>query len=98
MRLADFINSNIEPILMEWEVFARSIVPGAKMDVLALRDHAKAILLATVDDMNSPQSAAERSAKSKGHRPDVAGGIALDGASELHGVGRLTSGFDLMEV
>ena len=63
MRLADFIISNIEPILMEWEVFARSIEPGANMDVLALRDHAKAILLATVDDMNSPQSAGERSAK-----------------------------------
>jgi len=98
MLLAAFITSNIESILMEWEVFARSIAPVASMDVLALRDHAKAILLATVDDMNSPQSAAERSEKSKGHRPDVAGGVALDGASELHGVGRLTSGFDLMEV
>jgi hypothetical protein len=87
MRLADFIISNIEPILMDWEVFARSITPGAKMDVLALRDHAKAILLATVDDMNSPQSVAERSAKSKGHGHDGADGIALNGVSELHGRG-----------
>jgi len=98
MRLADFIIANIEPILMEWEVFARSIEPGANMDVLALRDHAKAILLATVDDMNSPQSAVERSAKSKGHSPGVAGASALNGASELHAVDRLGSGFDLMEV
>jgi signal transduction histidine kinase len=98
MRLADFIVSNIEPILMDWEVFARSIAPGAKMNELALRDHAEDILKATVNDMNSAQSAAEQSAKSKGHRRDVAGGIALEGASELHAVGRLGSGFDLMEV
>ena len=29
MRLADFILANIEPILVEWEAFARSIWPGA---------------------------------------------------------------------
>ncbi len=67
MRLADFIFSNIEPILMEWEVFARSIAPGAMMDALALRDHAPDILLATVQDMKSSQSAAQRSAKSRSY-------------------------------
>src|SRR5690349_18931755 len=106
MRLADFIVSNIEPILMEWEVFARGIAPGAAMDALALRDHAPDILLATVQDMNSSQSATERSAKSRGlHQGAGAGGdgvalggAGLNGASELHAVGRLGSGFDLMEV
>ena len=108
MRLADFIVSNVEPILMEWEVFARGIAPGAKMDALALRDHAPDILLATVQDMNSSQSAIQRSAKSRGqhgyHGGAAAGdGVALNapglnGASELHAVGRLGSGFDLMEV
>jgi signal transduction histidine kinase len=107
MRLADFIVSNIEPILMEWEVFARGIAPCAGMDALALRDHAQDILLATVQDMKSSQSATERSAKSRGHhghRGGVTGdgaalsGMGLNGASELHAVGRLGSGFDLMEV
>ena len=106
MRLADFIVSNIEPILMEWEVFARSIAPGAAMDALALRDHAPDILLATVQDMNSSQSATERSAKSRGKHGHHEGGgdgtaisgRVLNGASELHAVGRLGSGFDLMEV
>ncbi len=98
MQLADFILSNIEPILMDWEVFARSIAPGAKMDDLALRDHAEDILKATVDDMKTAQSAAEQSTKSKGHRRDSIGSSALNGASELHAVGRLGSGFDLMEV
>ena len=118
MRLAEFIVSNIETILMEWEVFARGMTPGAKMDALALRDHAPQILLATVQDMKSSQSATERSAKARGHAPR--GGapaeadgqaftgpgfsgpapiaLALNGASELHAIGRLGSGFDLMEV
>jgi signal transduction histidine kinase len=98
MRLADFILTNIEPILMDWEVFARSIAPGATMDALALRDHAGAILRATTDDMKSAQTDAQRSAEAKGHRRDGGGGIALNGASELHAVGRLGSGFDLLEV
>jgi signal transduction histidine kinase len=103
MRLADFIVSNIEPILMEWEVFARGITPGAKMDALALRDHASEILVATVQDMNSSQSATERSAKSRGHGHRGGDGAALsgaglNGASELHAIDRLGSGFDLMEV
>jgi signal transduction histidine kinase len=110
MRLADFIVANVEPILMEWEVFARGITPGAKMDALALRDHAPDILLATVQDMNSSQSATERSAKARGHAHRGGGsgepggdGAALsaaqlNGASELHAIGRLGSGFDLIEV
>jgi signal transduction histidine kinase len=113
MRLADFILSNVEPILMEWEVFARGITPGASMDALALRDHAPDILLATVEDMKSSQSAAERSAKARGFADRAQGGGAsagpagegaalggatLNGASELHAIGRLGSGFDLMEV
>lgn len=108
MRLADFIASNLEPILMEWEVFARGIAPGANMDALALRDHAPDILLATVRDMRSSQTATERSAKSRGldgHRGGGTGGdgaahsgAELNGASELHAIGRLGFGFDLMEV
>ena len=44
MRLAEFILANVEPILAEWEVFARSILAGANMNSLALRDHAQPIL------------------------------------------------------
>jgi signal transduction histidine kinase len=98
MRLSEFISANIESILMDWEVFARGITPGAKMDALALRDHAPDILLATVRDMKSSQTAAQRLAKSKGHDGHGEDGVALNGASELHAIGRLGSGFDLMEV
>jgi signal transduction histidine kinase len=98
MRLAVFIMSNIEPILMEWESFARTISPAAKMDALALRDHAQDILLATVRDMSSSQSGVQQAAKSKGNGHRGEDGAALNGASEMHAIGRLGSGFGLMEV
>src|SRR5688572_11440495 len=97
MRLPDFILANVESILAEWEVFARGITPGAMMDALALRDHAPDILRATVRDMNSSQTATERSAKSRGAAHD-GDGADLNGASELHAIDRLGSGFNLMEV
>ena len=99
MRLADFILGNVEAILSEWEAFARSLTPGAKMTQLALRDDAEAMLRATARDMQASQSPAEQVSKSKGH--NGAGGKEsdpLDHASVLHGVGRVGSGFDIMEV
>jgi len=98
MRLADFILSSIEPILAEWEAFARGITAGAKMNSLALRDHAEQILLATARDMQSVQSPTERTAKSRGRAHRDGDGTELNGASETHAVGRLGSGFDLLEV
>jgi signal transduction histidine kinase len=98
VRLAEYITSNVEPILMEWEDFARNITPAAKMNSLALRDHAEEILLATVRDMNSSQTAVQRSAKSKGQTNRADHAASLNGASEAHAVGRLSSGFDLVEV
>lgn len=98
MRIAEFITSCMESILMEWEAFARGIAVDAEMDSLALRDHAKEILLATVQDMNSSQSAAQRTARSRGKGQAEEFDIALNGASELHAIGRLGCGFDLMEV
>ena len=67
MRLADFILANVEPILAEWEAFARSIWPnGATADPAELRDDAEDILRATVLDMQSDQTAAQQTEKSKG--------------------------------
>jgi signal transduction histidine kinase len=98
MRLADFIESSLEPILVEWEAFARGTTPGAKMDALALRDNAGAILLATIHDMRGTQSRSERSAKSKGQLATGSERPTLNGASDQHAIGRLGSGFDLLEV
>lgn len=67
MRLADFIVSNLEPILLEWEAFARGIASSGTMDALALRDRAGEILITTEQDMQSPQSRTERTTKSRCH-------------------------------
>lgn len=99
MRLAQFILGNIEPILAEWEAFARSLAPGAKMTKLALRNDAGAILVATVRDMQAAQNPGQQASKSKGH--GGAGGTEsdrMDAVSALHGMARVGSGFDIVEV
>src|SRR5689334_20077110 len=98
MRLADFILSNIEPILTEWERFARGLAPGEKMDITALRDHAEAILRSAARDMVSPQTGAQQASKSKGHGGGGTESDRLNGASKEHAIERLVSGFDLIEV
>ncbi len=97
MRLADFILSNEEQILVEWESFARSICAGEQLDQLALRDHAGQILQATARDMKSPQTTAERTKRSKGLE-NSRDSEALDGASDAHAINRLGLGFDMLEV
>ena len=99
MRLAEFILTNVETILAEWEAFARSLLPGRDMTVVALRDDAKSILLATTRDMQNYQSDEQQVSKSKGD--GGAGGVAserLDNASDLHGVERMGSGFHITDV
>ena len=98
MRLADFILGNIEPILVEWEAFARIVWPGAETDPCELRDHAADILRATAWDMESVQSATQQSDKSRGEGGDGADSARVDGASDVHAIGRVRSGFDLMAV
>jgi signal transduction histidine kinase/CheY-like chemotaxis protein len=98
MRLADFILANVEPILAEWEAFARSIWPdAAAADPAELRDEAEDILRATVFDMQSAQTSAQQAEKSKGTSPpDERGDLTV--ASSAHGAGRVASGFDLWAV
>jgi signal transduction histidine kinase len=98
MRLADFILSDLEPILAEWEVFARSIGAGQHLDQVTLRDHGEQILRATARDMTTAQTAMQRDKKSKGEPHHGRGSDALDGASDMHAIDRLGLGFDLDEV
>jgi signal transduction histidine kinase/CheY-like chemotaxis protein len=99
MRLADFILANLEPILAEWESFARGIWPkGATADPAELRDEAGDILRATAVDMQSDQTDAQQADKSRGlsRRDDASD--ALRRASSSHGTGRAVSGFDVSAV
>jgi signal transduction histidine kinase len=89
VRLPPFISANIEPILAEWESFARTIwPPGADAEPQELRDSAEQILQAIVADMTAPQSGREQLDKSAGHGPHSDHSDRLDHASQVHGAGR----------
>ena len=99
MRLADFILANVEPILVAWESFARSIWPsGATADPAEVRDEAEDILRATAVDMLSDQTGAQQAEKSKGASPPWDEGVGLTRASSTHGSDRVASGFELWAV
>jgi signal transduction histidine kinase len=92
MRLSQFILTNIESILQEWENFARSIQSDLQdMDAMELRDHAEEMLRAISADLGNPQSEQQRDLKAIGKGPRS---YELSPA-EIHADTRLNSGFSL---
>jgi signal transduction histidine kinase len=97
MRLADFIEKNAEAILAEWVEFAAASGPAGKtLDLVGLRDHALEMLNHIVTDLRTPQTGAQRAAKSKGNAAVIPN--APETAAEVHGAGRAESGFTLAEM
>lgn len=96
MRLRPFIIENSEAILEEFEEFARThTTAGETMDIVALRDHAAAMLRTIVLDMEQVQSEKSQEIKSKGDAPDFDSALT---AAEQHGTDRADSGFTLGEM
>lgn len=92
MRLADFIVANREPIMAEWEAFARTCAPASgSMDIATLRDHASEMLTVIAADLKTPQDKHEQAEKSKGNAPDE--DTNKKTAAEKHGADRAESGF-----
>ena len=102
MRLAEFILTNVEPILAEWDVFAREIWPKtpevAAINPSRLRDDAEEILRAAAQDMASAQTDEQQSNKSRGVEHGGTESIAVNQASVEHGAGRFAEGFALSAV
>lgn len=97
MRLHDFILTNREQILIEWETFANTCTPASNtMDVEALRDHADEVLMAIAADLKTYQGEYQHSEKSKGHAPD--GDESGLTAAEEHGAERADSGFTALAI
>jgi signal transduction histidine kinase len=97
MRLADFILANREPILAEWEAFARTCAPASQpMDITALRDHASEMLTVIAADLATPQGRHAQAEKSKGRAR--ADDPAATTAAEEHGSGRARSGFTVEQM
>jgi signal transduction histidine kinase len=96
MTLSRFITENMEAIVKEWQNFATTMEPAAStMSALALRDHAKLILLAIAKDIDSSQTAAAQADKSKGLAPVRS---TRETAAATHGALRLLSGFDMNQL
>ncbi|RQR49113.1 sensor histidine kinase [Burkholderia sp. Bp9125] len=97
MRLADFMVRNMEPILVQWEAFAATLLPAAKgMDSLGLRDHARQILEAVAKDIGTPQTREEQHEKSLGRAPTPLN--AAETAAQTHAVLRARRGFNINQL
>lgn len=94
MRLAEFLRSNVEPLLNQWDMFAKQIYPAELLSNAALRDHARGILHIIADDLDSTQSEIQRATKSRGMAPHSAHVTE----AELHGSSRFDEGFDVNQV
>jgi hypothetical protein len=61
VSLSEFILSNLEPILMEWEGFARTLfAPEQGVSAERLRDHAREMLIVMAKDIQTAQSAVQQ--------------------------------------
>lgn len=92
LRLGDFIIEHMESILVQWEIFAKTIKPqGLKMDKADLRDHAAFMLQTIALSLTTKQSNRERAEKSLNLAP-----IDPDATpAEAHAADRLLFGFTI---
>lgn len=96
MRLSNFIQNNLEAILLEWDKFARSQLSDEdKTNTYLVRDHAREMLLELTADMRTEQSAQQQLEKSQGI---VSPFHADDSAATVHGVMRHDDGFTVSQV
>ncbi|WP_175687179.1 sensor histidine kinase [Burkholderia anthina] len=97
MRLADYIVGNMEPILVQWEAFAATLLPASRnMDSNALRDHAREILIAIAKDIGTPQTREAQREKSLGRAPEPMN--AAETAAQTHAVLRARRGFNINQL
>lgn len=99
MNLANFITDNMEPILQEWQEYAKSLRQGKSMGKIELRDHAQAMLLSMAKDLMAPQSEKQEVKKSKGHSAYYAQYSKLvDKTASKHAIARFDSGFSIQDL
>jgi signal transduction histidine kinase len=93
VRLATFIEQNLESILQDWEGLACTIEPRAlAMDDRELRDHAKLLLEAIAKDLTVSQTDQERVRKSKNM------GDHMFNVAAAHAEARLLSGSTFIQL
>jgi signal transduction histidine kinase len=94
VHLSDFIRDNMEELLLEWEVFAQTLLrPGKELDRAGLRDDAESLLRAIALDMELAQSPEEQFLKSRGGRRRERSAVPRPAITHAHE--RYVIGFDL---
>lgn len=96
MRLADFIQNNMQRILDDAVEFALTQAPaGADLNLKRLRNDIPLILREIVADLRTPQSPAQQRAKAQGLAPVSAG---PESAATSHGRSRADDGFGVNQM
>ena len=96
MKLLHFITAHLENILVEWDLFARTLFPASPTPPpYVLRDHAREILQEIVADLGRPQTAEQQKEKSEGQDLE---NIDKKSPAAIHGTLRQASGFTLTQL
>jgi signal transduction histidine kinase len=95
MSLPEFIRGHYEEIVREFAAYAKTLMPpGPEMTDAALRDHAKAMLKAVVEDMQLRQTPEEAHHKSQGRGVER----TMEAAGRLHAADRIAHGYTFQGV
>jgi signal transduction histidine kinase len=95
MKLAVFIQSNMENIAAEWELFAATLLPDEEFSKSILRDGIFDMLVEIADDMKRSQSDEQQQVKSEGEPRRY---LFIDGAAERHALARVQMGLSSRQV
>lgn len=94
MRLADFIRTDAERILREWEEFVKTLRPATLLPRWLLRAYAAAILQSIADDIEGAQLVVEAAPRAPGEEPAA----PIERVATVHVDLRIESGFDLAQI
>ncbi len=95
MSLPRFIRGHYEEIIREFAAYAKTLMPpGAAMTDAELRDHAKAMLKAVVEDMELRQTPEEAHHKSHGR----GSARTQEASGRLHAADRIAHGYTFQAV
>jgi hypothetical protein len=94
MRLAQFILANLDPLLDDWDEFARTFPQASDLSRKEVRDHAGRLLRDIAADLRTDQTESEQIAKSRGESEPA----IVEVAATAHADERHQQGFDLCQM
>lgn len=97
MKLEDFVEREIDPIVAEWTEFARTVQPAtSRLSDVELRDHGRSLLQSIIRDMRAHQSDSAQREKSRGNAPGNAPEVTQH--AREHSEQRFSQGFSINQM